>query len=278
MLAEMIGVSREVMPPTPILIDNTGALKLIQDAIQHTANKQILHHLHELRERILAGRFYAVKVSTDDNLADAGTKQLATAEASRRILAFLAAPLGERPIIIHALHIIDAMLKARQQWQASRPVHAHASERIGEASHPGPTGEPPRLRPSSKRRLGNVISLEDEAGSTARQKRLLSLRTASYTPSPAQSSTSSTTQEFNFELHTTSTPLGVELNPNVSPAVIQHAASQGIHFAFRTFKYEEGTPEELEFRRRLVDVTAVTSDTCEPTNTPSLGQGGMLDG
>ena len=107
------------MPPTPILIDNTGALKLIQDAIQHTANKQILHHLHELRERILAGRFYAVKVSTDDNLADAGTKQLATAEASRRILAFLAAPLGERPIIIHASHIIDAMLKARQQWQAT---------------------------------------------------------------------------------------------------------------------------------------------------------------
>lgn len=139
MLAEMIGVSREVMPPTPILIDNTGALKLIQDAIQHTANKQILHHLHELRERISAGRFYAIKVSTDDNLADAGTKQLATAEASRRMLAFLAAPLGKRPVIVHASHIIDAMFKARHQWQASRPMHAHSSERIGEASHPGPT-------------------------------------------------------------------------------------------------------------------------------------------
>ena len=93
MLAEMVGVSRNAMPPTPILIDNTGALKLIQDAIQHTANKHILHHLHELRERFSAGRFYAVKVSTDNNLADAGTKQLATAEASRRILAFLAAPI-----------------------------------------------------------------------------------------------------------------------------------------------------------------------------------------
>jgi hypothetical protein len=324
MMAEMIGVSREAMPSTPILIDNTGALKLIQDAIQHTANKQILHHLHELRERILAGRFYAVKVSTDDNLADAGTKQLATAEASRRLLAFLAAPIGKRPAIVHEAHIIDAMLKAKQQWQASRPVHAHSSVRIGEASHPGPTDELQNLRPSSallmglktpllesditpqierqlhelaqaeqsllklqgsiraginriealrkrKRRLGDLDLLEDEAGQVSGRSLLT-------TSAPQSLAHSSTAPVFDFDLHTTRTPLGVELNSNATPAIVQNAASQGIHFAFRSFKYEEVTPEELELQQHPVDAPVESTAACTSTTAPSLGQGGMLDG
>ena len=38
--------------------------------------------------------------------------------------------------------------------QARRPVHAHSSVRIGEASHPGPTDELQNLRPSSALLMG----------------------------------------------------------------------------------------------------------------------------
>ena len=83
---------------------------------------------------------------------------------------------------------------------------------------------------------------------------------------------------FNFDLPTTRTPLGVELNSYATPAVVQHAASQGIYFAFRSFEYEEVTPEELELQKHLVDAPVESTAACASTTAPSLGQGGMLEG
>jgi hypothetical protein len=119
-LAEMLSVKREDMPPIAILIDNTGAIKLVLDPVQHSANKHIMHQLAELRERFASGRFCPIKVATANNLADAGTKQLTTVAASRLMLAFLAAPIGMRPDIIDDFTVRTAEAKMIEQWRASR--------------------------------------------------------------------------------------------------------------------------------------------------------------
>ena len=119
--AEIIKIARENLPPIPILIDSTGAIKLIENPIQHVANKQILHQLRELRERCASGKFYPVKVDTKANLADAGTKQLATIASSKNLLAYLAAPIGMRPDIVDDLPVRLAMAKIWDKWLSASP-------------------------------------------------------------------------------------------------------------------------------------------------------------
>ena len=62
--------------PTPVNVDNTGVIAMLEDTTLKTANKHIYRALQENRERVhLDKAVVAVKVDTKDNLANALTKQ-----------------------------------------------------------------------------------------------------------------------------------------------------------------------------------------------------------
>jgi hypothetical protein len=64
------------MPPTPVLVDNSGVISMLEGATLKAANKHIFKTLAENRERVhLDKSVVAVKINTKDNLANAMTKQ-----------------------------------------------------------------------------------------------------------------------------------------------------------------------------------------------------------
>ena len=64
------------MPPTQVVVDNSGVVGMLKDATLKSANKHIYKALQECRERVhLDKDVVAVKVDTKDNIANAMTKQ-----------------------------------------------------------------------------------------------------------------------------------------------------------------------------------------------------------
>ena len=64
------------MPPTPVLVDNSGVIAMLKDTTLKSANKHIYKELQECRERVhLDKAVVAIKVDTKDNIADLMTKQ-----------------------------------------------------------------------------------------------------------------------------------------------------------------------------------------------------------
>ena len=64
------------MPPTPIFVDNAGVLAVLQDKTMKFANKHIYKTAAENRERVNQDKIVVpVKIHTNDNLANALTKQ-----------------------------------------------------------------------------------------------------------------------------------------------------------------------------------------------------------
>ena len=65
-----------IMPPTPVLVDNAGVISMLEDATLKSANKHIFRALAENRERVNIDKVITpVKVATKDNIANAMTKQ-----------------------------------------------------------------------------------------------------------------------------------------------------------------------------------------------------------
>ena len=68
--------SESSIPPTPVMVDNTGVIAMLKDATLKSANKHIYKTLQENRERVhLDKAVVAVKVDTKNNIANALTKQ-----------------------------------------------------------------------------------------------------------------------------------------------------------------------------------------------------------
>ena len=64
------------MPPTPVFVDNSGVLSMLDDITIKSPNKDIFRTLAEARERVHLDRAVRpVKISTKDNIANAMTKQ-----------------------------------------------------------------------------------------------------------------------------------------------------------------------------------------------------------
>jgi len=64
------------MPPTQVVVENSGVVVMLKDATLKSANKHIYKALQECRERVhLDKDVVAVKVDTKDNIANAVTKQ-----------------------------------------------------------------------------------------------------------------------------------------------------------------------------------------------------------
>ena len=81
------------MHPTPVYVDNSGVLAMINDPTLKPANRHIYRSLAETRERVHADSvFVPVKIDTADNLADAMTKQAAGLAASAATLRKITGP------------------------------------------------------------------------------------------------------------------------------------------------------------------------------------------
>jgi len=81
------------MPPTPVYVDNSGVLAMINDPTVKPANRHIYRSLAETRERVhVDSVFIPVKIDTADNLADAMTKQPAGLAASAATLRKITGP------------------------------------------------------------------------------------------------------------------------------------------------------------------------------------------
>lgn len=81
MLPPTIPVYTTMRPivPVPILVDNTGVAAVLENPINHHANKFIRKRIHGAKEAILHGLVAIHRVPTDLNLADIGTKQCSRA-------------------------------------------------------------------------------------------------------------------------------------------------------------------------------------------------------
>jgi hypothetical protein len=83
------------MPPTPVHVDNSGVIAMLNNNIIKTANKHIYRTLAENRERVHLDKFVKpVKIDTHDNIANALTKQEPGYVASAAQLRQLAGPIS----------------------------------------------------------------------------------------------------------------------------------------------------------------------------------------
>ena len=81
------------MPPTPAYVDNAGVISMLQGATIKAANRYIYRELAETRERVHIDKaVVAVKVNTEDNLANCMTKQEKGVDASAAQLRQIAGP------------------------------------------------------------------------------------------------------------------------------------------------------------------------------------------
>jgi len=81
------------MPPTPVLVDNSGVIAMLKDTTLKSANKHIYKELQECRERVhLDKAVVAVKVDTKDNIANAMTKQEPGVDGSANQLRIITGP------------------------------------------------------------------------------------------------------------------------------------------------------------------------------------------
>ena len=86
------------MPPTPVMVDNTGVVSMLQAHTVKQANKHIFRALAECRERVnLDKSAVAVNVDTKDNLANAMTKQEPGVPASAAQLRLITSPAPPMP-------------------------------------------------------------------------------------------------------------------------------------------------------------------------------------
>jgi hypothetical protein len=81
------------IPPTPIFVDNSGVLAMLQDKTMKHANKHIYRTIAENRERVhLDKTVVPVKINTKSNLANALTKQEPGLLESAKQLRLIAGP------------------------------------------------------------------------------------------------------------------------------------------------------------------------------------------
>lgn len=82
-----------LMPPTTVYVDNAGVLSMVQGATLKQANKAIFKTMAEIRERVHVDKEALVtKIATEDNIANALTKQEPGLEQSAAQLRKLAGP------------------------------------------------------------------------------------------------------------------------------------------------------------------------------------------
>ena len=62
--------------PVPLYVDNSGVISLVQNPVDHQANKHIRVSCHYAREMVSLGVTAPQRVSTESNLADIFTKPL----------------------------------------------------------------------------------------------------------------------------------------------------------------------------------------------------------
>ena len=83
------------IPPTPIHVDNSGVLAMLKGNTIKTANKHIYRTLAEAREKVqLDAIVNPVKVNTEDNIANALTKQDLSVYASAAQLLQITGPMS----------------------------------------------------------------------------------------------------------------------------------------------------------------------------------------
>jgi hypothetical protein len=84
------------MPPTPVFVDNSGVLAVINDRTMKAANKHIYRTVAETREHVhLDKHVVPVKIDTKANLANALTKQEPGLRESAAQLRLIAGPPEE---------------------------------------------------------------------------------------------------------------------------------------------------------------------------------------
>ena len=85
--------SEKSIPPTPVFVDNTGVLSMLDGKTIKTANRHIYRSLAENRERVhLDKTVVPVKIDTKANLANAMTKQEHDLKASAAQLLLITGP------------------------------------------------------------------------------------------------------------------------------------------------------------------------------------------
>ena len=62
--------------PVPLYVDNSGVISLVQNPVDHQANKHIRVNCHYAREMAMHGHIAPQRVATENNLADMFTKAL----------------------------------------------------------------------------------------------------------------------------------------------------------------------------------------------------------
>ena len=73
---EDLGFPQPAATPIEILADNTGAIALTRNPVNHKRNKHIDIRYHFIRELVETGTVVVIYVSTDKNIADFFTKAL----------------------------------------------------------------------------------------------------------------------------------------------------------------------------------------------------------
>ena len=62
--------------PVPLYVDNSGVISLVQNPVDHQANKHIRVNCHYAREMAMHGHIAPQRVASENNLADVFTKAL----------------------------------------------------------------------------------------------------------------------------------------------------------------------------------------------------------